>query len=176
MNVRIGRSELELVVGDITEMEVEAIVNPANSMLKLGAGVAGAIARKGGPMIQRECDRIGGCERGRAVITGAGELMCQSIIHAVGPRQGDGDEEETIAAATDAVFEICAKKKIQSVAFPAISTGVFGVPMEVCAGALLKAAIAALHRDGAPSRVVVCLADLSALSVFEEALGRLKRA
>src|SRR5437868_6412017 len=138
MRVRIGSNELELVTGDITEMDVEAIVNPANAMLKLGAGVAGAIARKGGPMIQRECDQIGGCETGRAVITGSGELACKHVIHAVGPKQGDGDEEEKIASATESVLDICAEKNIQSVAFPAISTGVYGVPMETCAEALLK--------------------------------------
>lgn len=175
MRVRIGSNELEVMSGDITEMDVEAIVNPANAMLKLGAGVAGAIARKGGPLIQRECDQIGGCETGRAVITGSGELGCRYVIHAVGPKQGDGDEEEKIASATDAVFDICAKKNIQSVAFPAISTGVYGVPMETCAEALLKTAIGRLQQDGAPSRVIVCLADLRALSVFEETLGRLKR-
>ncbi|MBI2920680.1 MAG: macro domain-containing protein [Planctomycetes bacterium] len=173
MEVRINQSELELLVGDITEMETDAIVNPANHLLKLGGGVAGAIARKGGPMIQRECDALGGTPVGTAALTGAGELPMNWVIHAVGPRMGEGEEEEKIAAATEAVFEICAKKGIPSVSFPAISTGVFGVPMELSAEAMLGTAVARLRRSGAPSLVVFCLYDLGALGVFEATLKRL---
>jgi O-acetyl-ADP-ribose deacetylase (regulator of RNase III) len=173
MQVRIHGNDLELVRGDITSQEVDAIVCPANRLLKLGAGVAGAIARKGGPMIQKECDAIGGTDVGTAVTTTAGELPCQWIIHAVGPKQGEGEEAEKIEAATGAVFDECAKKGVQSVALPAISTGVFGVPMEVCAEAMIKACISRLSQDGAPSRVVLVLYDFDALSTFEEALGRL---
>lgn len=175
MQVRINGSALELVKGDITEVDVEAIVNPANHLLKLGAGVAGVIARKGGPMIQRECDDIGGCAVGSAVITGSGELPCRFIIHAVGPRMGEGEEEDKIASATGAIFDLCAKNGIQSVAIPAISTGNFGVSMEVCAEAILKTAIERLQGEGAPAQVIVALADLNALSVFEETLGRLRK-
>ncbi|KAF0245969.1 MAG: hypothetical protein FD180_1112 [Planctomycetota bacterium] len=173
MQVRIYESELELAQGDITETDVEAIVNPANHLLKLGAGVAGAIAKKGGPMIQRECDNIGGCPVGSAVITGAGELPCRYVIHAVGPRMGEGEEEEKIASAVETTLDLCTKKGIQSVAIPAISTGVFGVPMDVCARGLLGAIVKRLKEDGAPPRVVVVLADFRALSVFEETLGGL---
>ncbi|MCE9584505.1 MAG: macro domain-containing protein [Planctomycetes bacterium] len=173
MQARIHESDLELVLGDITEQDVDAIVNPANHLLKLGAGVAGAIARKGGPMIQRECDKLGGCPVGSAVITGAGEMPVRHIIHAVGPRMGEGEEEEKIASATDAVFDLCAKNGVQSVAIPAISTGNFGVPMDVAAEAIVKTAIARLQQDGAPAHVIVALADLAALSVFEETLRRL---
>lgn len=173
MEVRINASELELLVGDITEMETDAIVNPANHLLKLGGGVAGAIARKGGPMIQRECDAIGGTPVGSAAITSAGELPMSWVVHAVGPKMGEGDEDEKIASATEAVFDICAKKGIQSVSFPAISTGIFGVPMELSAEAMLKVAVARLRKNGAPARVVFCLHDLQALSVFEETLGRI---
>lgn len=173
MQVRIKDSDLELVTGDITELDVEAIVNPANHLLKLGAGVAGAIARKGGPMIQKECDKIGGCAVGGAVITGSGELACRYIIHAVGPKMGEGEEDDKIASAAEAVMDICAKQKIQSVAFPAISTGVFGVPMDLCAKALLGAIIRKLNEEGAPGLVIVCPGDLRALTVFEETLAGL---
>jgi len=173
MQVRIGGSELELCRADITEQEVDAIVNPANHLLQLGAGVAGAIARKGGPMIQRECNALGGTPVGTAVITGAGELPARYVIHAVGPRMGEGDEEEKLASATESVLDICAKKEIQTVAFPAISTGVFGVPMETCAAAMLGVAVARLRRGDGPARVIFCLHDLEGLAVFEETLTRL---
>jgi O-acetyl-ADP-ribose deacetylase (regulator of RNase III) len=175
VQVRINGRELELVQGDITECDVEAIVNPANHLLKLGAGVAGVIARKGGPLIQRECDEIGGCVVGNAVLTGAGEMACKFIIHAVGPRMGEGEEEDKISSATAAVFDLCAKKGIESVAIPAISTGNFGVPMEVAAEGILRTAIARMQGEGAPAHVVVALADIRALSVFEETLGRLRK-
>lgn len=173
MQTRIYESDLELAQGDLTECDVEAIVNPANHLLKLGAGVAGAIARKGGPMIQRECDAIGGCEVGSAVITGAGELPVRHIIHAVGPKMGEGEEDDKIASATEAALNLCAKHGITSVAIPAISTGVFGVPMDLCAKALLGAIVKRLKEDGAPARVVVVLPDLRALTLFETTLAGL---
>ncbi len=173
MQVRIYESELELAQGDLTECDVEAIVNPANHLLKLGAGVAGAIARKGGPMIQRECDAIGGCSVGNAAITGAGELACKYVIHAVGPKMGEGEEDEKIASATEAALNLASKNGIQSIAIPALSTGVFGVPMDLCAKALLGAIVKRLKEDGAPARVVVVLPDFRALSLFEETLGGL---
>ncbi|NUN48002.1 MAG: macro domain-containing protein [Candidatus Brocadiae bacterium] len=173
MRVRIFESELELVTGDITEQDVEAIVNPANRLLKLGAGVAGAIARKGGPMIQRECDAIGGCDVGSAVITGSGELPCRFVIHAVGPKMGEGEEDEKLASCVDAVFDLCAKNSIQTVAFPAVSTGVYGVPADLCANAMLSATIRRLKGEGAPGRVIYCLFDLATLTEFETALGEL---
>jgi O-acetyl-ADP-ribose deacetylase (regulator of RNase III) len=175
VQVRICESDLELIKGDITDQEADAIVCPANRMLKLGAGVAGAIHRKGGPMIQRECDEIGGASVGSAVITTAGELPAKHVIHAVGPKQGEGEEEEMIAAATEAVFDLCAKHGISTVAFPAISAGTFGVPVETSAEAMLKVALARLKQDGAPSRVTFCLYDFSALATFEETLARLRK-
>jgi O-acetyl-ADP-ribose deacetylase (regulator of RNase III) len=97
--IRLNETQLELVEGDITELDVDAIVNPANEDLKLGSGVAGAIRQKGGPSIQKECDRIGGTPVGTAVITGAGELPHKHVIHAVGPRMGEGDEDRKLASA-----------------------------------------------------------------------------
>jgi len=93
MQRRIGTHRLKLLQGDITTLRCDAIVNAANSGLQLGAGVAGAIRVKGGPTIQQECDRIGGCPVGDAVLTGAGDLPCRYVVHAVGPRMGEGDEE-----------------------------------------------------------------------------------
>src|ERR1700688_2064407 len=100
--VSLDRTQLELVEGDITGVEVDAIVNPANEHLQLGSGVAGAILRKGGPSIQEECDRIGGTPVGTAVMTGAGNLHARQVIHAVGPRMGEGDEGKKLASAVRA--------------------------------------------------------------------------
>src|ERR1700724_1746833 len=102
LRLTLERTQLELVEGDITGIEVEAIVNPANERLQLGAGVAGAIRDKGGPSIQEECDRIGGTPVGTAVMTGAGNLSARRIIHAVGPVFGEGDEDKRLAAAVRA--------------------------------------------------------------------------
>jgi len=100
MEVRIGKSVIELLDGDITEMDTDAIVNAANAQLQLGGGVAGAIRRKGGPAIQAECNRIGGTFVGGAVITTGGNLNARHVIHAVGPRMGEGDEDEKLRNAT----------------------------------------------------------------------------
>src|SRR3954469_12146525 len=98
VTVKLDHTQLELLEGDITELDVDAIVNAANEHLQLGTGVAGAIARKGGPSIQVECDRIGGTPVGTAVMTGAGSLKARRVIHAVGPRMGEGDEDKRLAA------------------------------------------------------------------------------
>lgn len=100
MQREIKKSILQVVEGDITEMETNAIVNAANSHLKHGGGVAGAIARKGGKIIQEESDKIGYCPVGQAVITGGGNLKAKYVIHAVGPRMGEGDEDEKLRNAT----------------------------------------------------------------------------
>ena len=121
--------QLELVEGDITELETEAIVNPANAQLKLGTGVAGVIRKKGGPSIQKECDRIGGTPVGTAVITGAGLLPHRHVIHAVGPKMGEGDEDRKLAAAVRSSLALADRHSLQSIALPAISTGNFGYPV-----------------------------------------------
>jgi hypothetical protein len=111
----INRSILELVQGDITEMETDAIVNAANAQLALGGGVAGAIRRKGGPSIQEECKRIGGTHVGGAVITTGGNLKAKHVIHAVGPRMGEGDEDGKLKDATSNSLKIADQHHLPSV-------------------------------------------------------------
>ena len=130
MECEIGNRILELRRTDITEQSVDAIVNAANAQLQLGAGVAGAIRSRGGPSIQRECDQIGGTSVGTAVMTGAGDLKAKHVIHAVGPRMGEGDEDAKLAAATRSSLEVAAGHRLRSIALPAISTGVFGFPLK----------------------------------------------
>src|SRR5690349_3064543 len=133
----LDRTQLELVEGDITELEVDAIVNAANEHLQLGAGVAEAIRAKGGPSIQEECNRIGGTPVGTAVMTAAGHLPAKWVIHAVGPRMGDGDEDKKLAAAVRGALALADRRGVKSIALPAISTGVFGFPMDRAARIML---------------------------------------
>ena len=138
MKVKVKNSIIELTKGDITDLEVDAIVNAANSQLKLGGGVAGAIRRKGGPKIQEECDRIGYCPVGGAVITSAGNLKAKYVVHAVGPRYGEGDEDNKLKNATFNSLKIADQYKVKTIAFPAISTGIFGFPKERAAKVILS--------------------------------------
>jgi O-acetyl-ADP-ribose deacetylase (regulator of RNase III) len=172
----INHTMLELLRGDITEMDTEAIVNAANRHLQHGGGVAGAIVRKGGRVIQEESDRIGGVEVGDAAITGAGKLKAKHVVHAVGPMMGEGDEDRKLASATRRSLEIADAHGLRSVAFPAISTGIFGYPIDRCARIMLKTAIDYLEAETGLERVVFCLYDERALRVFSLALGHLRGA
>lgn len=130
--------EVILIKGDITELDVECIVNPANSELILGGGVAGAIRKKGGEQIQIECNKIGHCEVGNAVITTGGNLKAKYIIHAVGPRYNiDKQPESKLYSAVYNALQLANKHNISSIALPAISTGIFGYPIKEAAKIIL---------------------------------------
>lgn len=163
-------ASVELIKGDITSLSVDAIVNAANEHLQLGAG---AIRRKGGPEIQRECDRIGHCPVGSAVVTGGGALPARWVIHAVGPvwQGGRAGEEALLASAVRSALERAEEVGAKSVALPAISTGVFGFPLERAAE--ISAGEARRFAPGARrvERIVFCLFDDRALAAFEEALS-----
>ena len=116
MKVNINQSSIELIDGDITEQDTDAIVNAANAQLILGAGVAGAIKRKGGPKIQKECNEIRGTIVGGAVITSGGNLKARHVIHAVGPRMGEGDEDNKLKNATLNSLKVAEKKGLKSIA------------------------------------------------------------
>ena len=162
----------ELAKGDITDLDVDAIVNAANEHLKMGGGVAGAILRKGGPKIQEECNRIGYCPVGSAVVTSGGNLKARYVIHAVGPRAGDPDVEGKLRSATLASLKLADERGVRSIAFPAISTGAFGVPKEVCANVMIPAIMDYLAGDTGIERVVLCLYGEDAYRVFAEAFKR----
>ncbi len=170
MQRKINGKVFELLAGDITEMETAAIVNAANSRLKHGGGVAGAIVRKGGRVIQDESDRIGCCPVGQAVITGAGNLKTGCVIHAVGPRMGEGNEDQKLGSATLSSLQLADHHHLRSIAFPAVSTGIFGYPVERCARIMLATAISYLNGDTGLDRVVFCLFSQQNLAVFEREL------
>jgi O-acetyl-ADP-ribose deacetylase (regulator of RNase III) len=172
MKADIGNSILELVEGDITELDTDAIVNAANSLLIMGGGVAGAIKRKGGPKIQEECYKIGGTFVGGAVITTGGNLKAKHVIHAVGPRMGEGDEDEKLKNATLNSLKLADKHNLGSIAFPAISAGIFGFPIDRCAEIMLSTTIDYLKSQTGLKRVVFCLFGRESYDVFEKQLKR----
>jgi O-acetyl-ADP-ribose deacetylase (regulator of RNase III) len=169
----INNRIIELVMGDITEMETDAIVNAANDQLILGGGVAGAIRRKGGPAIQEECNKIGGTFVGGAVITTGGNLKAKHVIHAVGPMMGEGDEDDKLKNATINSLKVADENKLKSIAFPAISTGIFGYPLDRCAEIMLEETIHYLAGTTGLEKVVFCLFDQGAFDVFYETLQKL---
>jgi O-acetyl-ADP-ribose deacetylase (regulator of RNase III) len=153
---------------DITNAPVDAIVNAANESLQLGAGVAGAIRRRGGSAIQEECDRIGYCPVGQAVVTGGGNLPAHWVIHAVGPvwRGGNAGEDALLASAVRAALARAEEVGAKSVALPAISTGVFGYPVERAARISIAAARTFAGEAKVVEKIVFCLFDERTFEVF----------
>lgn len=160
-----------MVRGNLLEEPAEAIVNAANGHLAHGGGVAGIISRAAGPALQEESDRIvarrGPLPTGAAVVTRAGKLPFKGVIHAVGPCFGEGDEEAKLVQALTAAFACARDKGWNSVSFPAVSSGIFAVPLEICARAYVAAARASALRN-----VRLCLRDQP---VIDAVLKELKR-
>lgn len=157
---------LRLVDDNIVTLDVEAIVNAANKSLVLGGGVAGAINSYGGPTIQEECNAIGPIEVGEAAITGAGELKADYVIHAVGPVYGEGNEEEKLKNAVQSSLKIASEKKIDSIAFPAISTGIYRFPIQKCSEIMLDVTMNFLKDHEFPRLIILCLYGAEAYTVF----------
>ncbi len=172
MQVKINNSILEIVEGDITKQDTEAIVNAANSGLRGGGGVDGAIHRAGGPQIMGECRKIGGCPTGSAVITSGGNLKARYVIHTVGPvyHGGKRGEAELLANAYRSSLKLASEKGISTIAFPSLSTGAYGYPMDEAAGIALKTVIDYLK--GHPEIVLVrfVLFNADAYGAYETAL------
>ena len=175
MKTKINKTILELTQGDITDLDADAIVNAANTALQLGGGVAGAIRRKGGPKIQEECNKIGGTHVGGAVITTGGNLKAKYVIHAVGPRHGEEHEDEKLKDATLNSLILADKNNLKSIAFPAISTGIFGFPKDQCATIMLSTTIAYLEGFTKLEKVVYCLYDQNTFEIFKRTLQSLMR-
>lgn len=172
MKVNVQKSTLEVVQGDITQQETEAIGNAANSALAGGGGVDGAIHRAGGPALMAELRaKYKGCPTGSAVITRGGNLKAKYVIHAVGPRySGSSKDPELLSSAYRKSLELCSQNKISSVAFPSISTGIYGYPVEEASRIALKTVRNYLkdHPEIKLARFV--LFDSNTYRVYEEAL------
>jgi putative ATPase len=158
-----GGRVFEVVTGNLLEEPVDAIVNAANGHLAHGAGVAAAIARAAGPALVEEGDRIvrgsGPVDVGEAVVTTAGRLPFKGVVHAVGPHLGLGREEDRLVQALGAAFRRAHERGWESISFPAVSSGIFAVPLEVCARAYVRAVrgFFAAHPDTSLRRVRLCL-------------------
>ncbi len=163
---RRGNTVVEIVRGDITEEETDVIVNAANSYLKHGGGVAGAIVRKGGKIIQEESDKIGFVPVGSAAVTSAGALKAKYVVHAVGPRWGEGEEDEKLRNAVHAALRLSEEKGARSVSLPAISTGIFGFPKERGAEVILKAIIDYVDRGTSLEKIRICNIDSLTSEIF----------
>jgi O-acetyl-ADP-ribose deacetylase (regulator of RNase III) len=159
------------VRGNLLEAPVDAIVNAANGHLAHGGGVAAAISRAAGPALyeasQLLVTRNGPFPTGAAVVTTAGKLPFKGVVHAVGPRQGEGGEEAKLLAALGAAFRAAADHGWQSVAFPAVSSGIFAVPLDICARAYVAAARASPLRE-----VRLCLRDQPVIDAVLEEMRR----
>jgi O-acetyl-ADP-ribose deacetylase (regulator of RNase III) len=168
--VEIGNGEIEITKGDITEAATEAIVNAANNHLWMGAGVAGAIKRKGGIEIQREAVSKGPVKTGEAVITGAGKLKAKYVIHAAGMGQDLQTDAQKVKDATRSSLELADSHKISSIAFPAIGTGVGGFPVSECARIMVGEAASFLQKSKSLRKVMFVLFDESTEDAFRAAL------
>jgi O-acetyl-ADP-ribose deacetylase (regulator of RNase III) len=170
----IGSTRVRLVQGDITTLDVDAIVNAANDRLWMGGGVAGAIKRRGGAEIEQEARRLGPVPVGEAVATGAGRLRARYVIHAVTMGQDLRTSEPVIRSATRSALRVAESLGVRSVAFPALGTGVGGFPVEQAARAMLEE-ISSHLRAGSPlAEVVLALFDAPAYAAFAGVLGEIR--
>ena len=177
MKVNAQKSILEIVQGDITQQDIEAVGNAANSALAGGGGVDGAIHRAGGPTLMTELRaRYKGCPTGSAVLTGGGNLKAKYVIHAVGPRySGSPKDPELLASAYRKSLELCTQNKISSIAFPSISTGIYGYPVEEASRIAFKTVIDYLKDHPEIKLVRFVLFDSTTFEMYQEALKELTK-
>jgi O-acetyl-ADP-ribose deacetylase (regulator of RNase III) len=161
--------------GDLTDMDTDAIVNAANNDLHLGAGVAGAIRRKGGEEIQRECDAIGSIPVGYAAITGGGKLKARHVIHAASMQLGGRTTAANLRTSVAHSLRIAAERGLKTIAFPAVGTGIAGFPLDECAAIMLQEAAQHLNGETSLERVYFVLFDDRVCDIFVRAWNRIQR-
>lgn len=163
-----------LQVGDITEMDVDAVVNAANNDLQLGGGLAGVIRRRAGESIQRECNQIGSIPVGGAAVTSGGKLKARNIIHAASMELGGHTTSRALRSSTAHSLRIAAEKGLRTIAFPAVGTGIGGFPLSECADIMLREVAEHLKRPPSVETVYFVLFDARALAAFENELNAMK--
>jgi len=169
--INITGAYVRIAQGDLTESSTDAIVNAANSRLQHGGGVAGAIVRKGGRIIQEESDRIGFVPVGKAAITGGGALKARFVIHTVGPMWGEGDEEMKLRSAVRSTLKLASERGFESLAMPAISAGIFGFPKAECAHIIVDEISSFIRSEKTSLReITICLMDTEIIGFFEKEL------
>ena len=171
-----SNTEIIIMMGDITDSDVDGIVNAANTHLVLGSGVAGSIRRKGGPSIQAECDKLGRIPLGEAAVTGAGMLKARYVIHAAGMHPGGVVTSDSLESATLSSLKRADQMGIRSIAFPAIGTGVGGFPMEECAMVMISAVWDYLREETSRiEKIYFVLFDEPSFRTFERESERIRK-
>ena len=170
----VNQSILRAIEGDLTEASVDAIVNAANSHLRHGGGVAGAIVRKGGRVIQDQSDRVGFVPVGQCAVTSAGSLKARYVIHTVGPQWGEGDEESKLRSAVRNTLKTAEERGFITVAMPAISGGIFGFPKGACARIIVEEIAAFAKGSAAIKEIDIYLADPQMRELFRLELDNIK--
>jgi len=166
----MSNARLAVMQGDITKLEVDAIVNAANETLLGGGGVDGAIHNRAGPELMRECQTLGGCPTGSAKITGGYKLKAKHVIHAVGPfwRGGTAGEADLLASCYRAAVALAQEHACASIAFPAISTGIYGYPKEAAAEIAVRSVEAALESAPGIEHVIFCAFDGDTADIYRK--------
>jgi O-acetyl-ADP-ribose deacetylase (regulator of RNase III) len=162
-------TRIVIIAGDLVEQDVDAIVNAANNDLLLGGGVAGAIRRRGGPAIQRECDAHGPVKVGEAAVTGGGELPARHVIHAASMQLGGATSAESLRSSMDHAFRLAREHEVRTISVPAVGTGIAGFPVDECARIMRDCLDRALASGWQPEEIRFVLFGEAARSAFDEA-------
>lgn len=169
--IRINGGVVRLIRGDITDLEVDAFVYYTQPDLSLGAGFGGAIALRGGRAVQEELDRLGPLEMGEAVVSGAGNMKADHIIHAVGPRFQEPAIEAKLRAAMESSLRRAEEHDIETLAFPAMGAGYYGIPPDLCARVTLDSIVEHLEGGSGLKEIIICVLDTPQHEAFRDAMS-----